>query len=139
MHRDMVVRYFLTASPAERLVMETLMEEIALEGKISFSGPVDISDAQLIVTAILRQLSIRHGDGSPIKLRYTKILTDFAIKAVEDSNLLDLHVPLFTAAFERLWYETAHSSQHDDGESWEPILLYATLLIDASVYVPPQI
>lgn len=135
MYRDMVVRYFLAASPAEHFVMDTLMEDMAREGWIVFSDPMNNPDAEFIATTVVRQLSLRHDSRAPIRLRYTKIHTDFAIQAVETFKQLNLHIPIFLAAFERLWYEMVRTSQHSFGESWETILLYATLLFDASVWV----
>ncbi|KAF8597288.1 hypothetical protein BDV93DRAFT_547991 [Ceratobasidium sp. AG-I] len=133
MHCDIVVRYFLAASPLEYSLMETLLDEIVREGKLSFSGPMDVADAEVIVTAVLRQLSLRHDRGTPIKLRYTELLTEFAIRAAEGSKQFHLHIPIFTTAFNRLWYEIVRTSQHPQGESWETILSYATLLLDGSV------
>lgn len=118
--------------------METLMEEIALEGVFSWSRPVDTTDAQAILTAVIRQLSMRHDKGVPVGLRYAKTFVDLAFKAVVHFKLIDLYMSLYTAASNRLWYELVRTGQPDIGESWETILWFAVTLIEASVCVLPS-
>ncbi|KAF8598485.1 hypothetical protein BDV93DRAFT_512491 [Ceratobasidium sp. AG-I] len=133
MIRNVTIRYFLVALPVEHQALGALIDKIEREGEISPTGPVDATDAEVLSTTLIRQLSIRHDKGAPIKLQHIKILTDYALKCAESLKRVDLHIPMFTAAFGRLWYELDRTGQHTVGESWEKILLYVTLFIDAVV------
>lgn len=138
MYGDLVVRFFLVSSVPDYPVMGTIMEEILRQVKLPLGKPVNKADAEAIVATILRQLLLRHDERAPINLRYTKLLTEFALHGAEDAGLFNLHPAVFVTAFNRLWYEIVRTSQHNEGDSWEMILPYATLLLDVIVCVPPQ-
>lgn len=136
MLRDIVLRYLLVAQPNERLVMETLVDEIARSWNGPYSLPVNVADAELLVASLMRQLPLRQNNASPATLRYITLLVEYTLSAVESLKLNHFYSPIFTAAFNRAWCELDRSSYEEDGESWEDILYHVNILIEAAMYVP---
>lgn len=136
--RDCIIRYLLVSSPTEHLVMATIVEEIARHGKVRYAPAVDSTDTRTLADVLLRQLSIRRSNGTPIGLRYIAILVEFILQDIEASKLFQLYEPIFTAAFDRLWHEIDLTCQDHNGEYWEHVLVYANLLFSALQYVSPM-
>lgn len=136
MLRQMAIRFFLHSSPSERHVLGALLHTISLKVSApAISPPIDGIDAEGLAIALAQQLSLRQSNETSINMRYTTVITEYTLTAIERSGLFHLYAPMLVAAFDRVWYEMDRSCQKPSGECWQNILLFANLLVYALGYV----
>lgn len=89
---------------------------------------MDPVDAEAITSALVKKLSVRETNFSPIKVGYLTLLTDYTIHVTALSGFPHWR-RIFEAGFHRLWNEICLNSQSPTKGFLEHITSFASVLL----------
>lgn len=128
-----MLRYFLVSAPSEHLIMHALVNDLAdyIKPPQEHFPPLNPFDAEIITSALVKQLSLQQTNPAPMPLRYLILLNDYAFHVLLDSGV-SLWCRIFEAAFTRLWHEFARDLESLEFDFAEQATYYTTLLFYAA-------
>lgn len=108
--RDLASRYLLVAPPYEQCIVGTLAWEIDCKGgdpsaQEPFEQPVDTGDLEMVVRALLVQLSTRPSESVIKGLRNLNVASQYTFHLARMVDRFDMYPQLLEVGYNRLWTE----------------------------------